>query len=307
MAGLRRGPIFSPTVARIAASNAKDWGFVDTWLASKFPGRSVPTFERNNDTLRDLLALASINEVSDEECQRIALAESAALRKTQSFNSILSGARDVALDASGQLRPAVLNCLEEFLPRDDRTLLDAMAFVSLELDISNPIPEFLAEAMIHIQCKNFNLEDAHGRVQFLRNYVKADTAKIDELLRGLLGGNCMPPSDQARHNLDIQRRTKYQSSKISEVGDRLVSRDAGSSKPHLMINQLADREIQYSSLLAQKRALKTDVSRFASLPETADLARGRLEQLRSELRSLTQQRDAFFEHLVERESPRKGW
>ncbi len=39
--------IFSPSVARIAASTAKDWNYVDSWLSARFHGGSRPAFERN--------------------------------------------------------------------------------------------------------------------------------------------------------------------------------------------------------------------------------------------------------------------
>lgn len=296
--------IFSPSVARIAASNAKDWGFVDNWLALKFSGRSVPSFERNNDTLKALLTLASINELSDEEFQRVSLAESVALHNTQALSLNHFRTSNIVIDASGQLRPAVLNVLEEGLAGDDRTLLHAMACVALELRIANPIPESLGETMVHTQCKIFHIEKAHGRVQVLRSHIEADTAEVDELVRCLRGWRCVPSSDQARHNLDTQRRTRYLSSKVSELGDNLVPRNAGSHISHPMINRLTGHETQYSSLLVQKRRLERDVSHLASLPETADLGKVQLERLRGELRSLTQIRDTF-ENLAERERPRK--
>ena len=74
--------IFSPSVARAAASTAKDWSFVDDWLHRKYAASSasgggggktaakrsswttVPQFERNPETLKALLALAAANEAS---------------------------------------------------------------------------------------------------------------------------------------------------------------------------------------------------------------------------------------------------
>ncbi|ROT37932.1 hypothetical protein SODALDRAFT_333697 [Sodiomyces alkalinus F11] len=297
--------IFSPTVARIAASNSKDWSFVDAWLASKFAGRSVPFFERNNETLKDLLALASVNEASDDECRRIALAESAALREIQRFNLALFGPSDMEPDASRQFRSAFLNDLEEFLSRDDQTFLDIMACVALELDIASPMPESLGDTLVQLQCRAFDLEEAHSRVHVMRNHINADIAKMEELLRCQRDWSYMPPSDQARHNLEKHRRTKQLSSKISELSDRLASLDAASFTSHPMIDQLADHEVQHSNLLAKKKGLEEEVSQFASLPETPDLARGQLERLRGELRSLAERRDVCFENLVERESPRK--
>ena len=58
---------FSPSKAKQQRAQAQDWQHVDTWLASKFQGRSIPQFERNDDTLKALLALVAANEKADEE------------------------------------------------------------------------------------------------------------------------------------------------------------------------------------------------------------------------------------------------
>src|SRR4051812_16762721 len=83
--------IFSPSVARAAASTAKDWAYVDAWIkrqyvhlsnpdpnSHNYPSRP-PTFERNADTLEALLALIAANEAADDERDRLAGLEAAAL------------------------------------------------------------------------------------------------------------------------------------------------------------------------------------------------------------------------------------
>ncbi len=75
--------IFSPSVARLAASTAKDWNYVDSWLSSKLHGRTPPPFERNPDTLKALLALAALNEAADEERDLLARVDAAALHDAQ--------------------------------------------------------------------------------------------------------------------------------------------------------------------------------------------------------------------------------
>ena len=58
--------LFSPSKARQQRALAQDWAHVDSWLSSHYSGR-IPPFERNEDTLRELLALAAANERADEE------------------------------------------------------------------------------------------------------------------------------------------------------------------------------------------------------------------------------------------------
>ena len=66
----------------------------------------------------------------------------------------------------------------------------------------------------------------------------------------------------------------------------------------------ADEEA-YLEILARKRDLDARIGAFAGLPPDVGAARAELEALRSELRELTERRDANFEKLVERESPVK--
>src|ERR1700712_3129112 len=59
--------LFSPSKAAAQRVQAQDWHTIDVWLSSKYQGRSVPTFERNEDTLKTLLELVAANERGDEE------------------------------------------------------------------------------------------------------------------------------------------------------------------------------------------------------------------------------------------------
>ena len=58
--------LFSPSKAAAQQAVAQDWQRIDIWLSSKFQGRTVPQFERNEDTLRALQELAGTNERADE-------------------------------------------------------------------------------------------------------------------------------------------------------------------------------------------------------------------------------------------------
>ncbi|KAI1495667.1 hypothetical protein F5X99DRAFT_114525 [Biscogniauxia marginata] len=168
--------IFSPSVARAAASTAKDWAYVDGWLRAKYAllKRRPPPFERNPDTLRALLALAAANEAADEERDQLARVEDAALaevraaaeeeeaqaqaqrRKKQADTG--TGGHDENADdenrpegtganqnqnqnqnqtVSGALLASdLLHAFDDALTRDGRAALDAMADVAVELGIA---------------------------------------------------------------------------------------------------------------------------------------------------------------------------
>lgn len=60
-------PLLSPAKARQAAIQAKDWAYVNSWLSRQYAPKPIPSFERNENTLRTLLALAVANDAADEE------------------------------------------------------------------------------------------------------------------------------------------------------------------------------------------------------------------------------------------------
>jgi HAUS augmin-like complex subunit 1 len=74
---------FSPSKAKQQKAQAQDWQHVDTWLSSKYQGRSVPQYERNEDTLKALLALVSANEKADEEREMLWNVQKEALSELQ--------------------------------------------------------------------------------------------------------------------------------------------------------------------------------------------------------------------------------
>jgi HAUS augmin-like complex subunit 1 len=59
--------LFSPSKARQQRAQAADWAQIDSWLSYKYAGRTVPTFERNEETLKVLRELSLANERADEE------------------------------------------------------------------------------------------------------------------------------------------------------------------------------------------------------------------------------------------------
>ncbi|EJT75283.1 hypothetical protein GGTG_05220 [Gaeumannomyces tritici R3-111a-1] len=209
--------IFSPSVARAAASAAKDWSYVDAWLASRFRGRPAPPrFERNADTLRALLALAALNESADEQRDLLAAVEADALAELEAAATGHDGGERDPPDAATDLasvRRDLLSALAAGLTRDGRASLDAMAAAS-----------------------------------------------------------------------------------AAAAGGRL---------PDPTVEQVRAEEEAYLELLHRKRALDARLRAFEGLPPDAAMARRELEARRDVLRRLTQRRDAVFEGLVERETPRK--
>ncbi|KUI62229.1 hypothetical protein VP1G_09353 [Cytospora mali] len=308
--------IFSPSVARQAASTAKDWNYVDCWLASKYNGRSPPQFERNPDTLKALLALAALNESADENRDLVARVEASAF---QDIKAQAAAAEEVNRmrdeDEEGHVadqtdlttfKDDFYAALEDSLTKDGKAALDAMASSAVQLGMAFPEPAQLGQAMLDLQTRMFDLEQAAARVSILQRYVGSESARLDGLLEEIRGDEYRPPADLARQNLDMQRKIKAMTKKLPEMKDKVsfLARTVG--LPHPTIQQLRQEEERYLELLELRRTLDQQINEFEGLPPDTAMARQQLDDLRRELRSITDHRDAVFEGLVERETPRKA-
>lgn len=288
--------IFSPTAARLAATAQTDWNQVDSWLTSRL-GPCIPAFERNPETLRVLLALVNANEAADEERDLVASVEREALDEIVAFEAskAVDGA-DITLEA---VREAVLVQLEDGLTKEGRTALDALAKTALELGMSDPDPEIVGRRLVELQGEIFGLDTAISRVEVLGRHIEAECGRLHQLLAELEGEEYRPAPDLARNNLDIQRRLRA-AGDVKRVG-------AGRKGPEVSVTaeEVREMEEELLELLKERSDLDGRVRAFQGLPPDTDAARGELEKLRDELRDMTRRRDAVFEGLVERETPRK--
>lgn len=303
--------IFSPSVARIAASTAKDWNYVDSWLSLKFHGRAPPPFERNPDTLKALLALAALNEAADEDRDLVARAEASALhelgeeteRKTLQQPQ-QEGPGDLPTSMSA-VKDAILSAIEDGLTREGKSALDAVASTAVELGIAYPEPESLGRRMVQLQAQKFDLDQATERVAVLQRHIDSESAKMNLMLKSLEGDAYRPASDLAKQNLEIQRRIKAMAARLPELKNKASALATSVGFPSHTIEDIQTEEAAYLDVLTQRKNLEAQVQAFHGLPPDTASAREELESRRSELRSITQRRDAVFEGLVERETPRK--
>ncbi|KAL8289868.1 hypothetical protein RB601_005684 [Gaeumannomyces tritici] len=303
--------IFSPSVARAAASAAKDWSYVDAWLASRFRGRPAPPrFERNADTLRALLALAALNESADEQRDLLAAVEADALAELEAAATGHDGGERDPPDAATDLasvRRDLLSALAAGLTRDGRASLDAMAAASVELGLAHPTPAAISAHLAGLAAARAEAEQAAARVSSLRRHVDGQAARADAVAADAAGPAYRPPADLAKLNLEAQRRVRALEAALPEARDRAAAQAAaaGGRLPDPTVEQVRAEEEAYLELLHRKRALDARLRAFEGLPPDAAMARRELEARRDVLRRLTQRRDAVFEGLVERETPRK--
>ncbi|KAH8169043.1 hypothetical protein LIA77_11169 [Sarocladium implicatum] len=299
--------IFSPSVARIAASTARDWSYIDTWLASKLP--STPSFERNPETLKALLALAAANEQADEDRNLLAQAEASALKELHDADIVGSatsrGDRDKPI-TQPELRTALLNAIEDDLSPEGQTALDALSSAALTLgNLSSPSPSSLGDSLLTVYSSLSSLTQMHTRVSILHRHLETEIAANQAFLSRLQSddGGFQPPEDLPRDNLQMQRHVKAAAARLPELQERIAQLAASVDSDHPTIEDIARQEEQYLELLARKKDLDAELAVFHGLPSDPDQARTELEGLRRQLRGVTSRRDQVFEGLVEQASP----
>ncbi|KAI0388702.1 hypothetical protein F5Y17DRAFT_185122 [Xylariaceae sp. FL0594] len=317
--------ILSPSVARAAASTAKDWAYVDAWLKRHYTHvhkkQAPPSFERNADTLEVLLALVAANEAADEERRRLTSVEESSLREVcdsaeeRSSRRQLKGGDDTddhinhtATPIHGDLLPEdLLHAIDESLPREGQAALDAMADVAVALDsAADPVPARLAHRFVELQGRAHETENLLYRVEMLRSYLDAEGDRLSLLIGELtLGKPYHLPADAERVNAELARAVKNSASELPELSRQVASLENKIGIPPLTVENIRADEEAYLDLLARKKHLDAQVRAFAGLPPDIEAARAELEGLRAQLREATERRDTDFEMLVERESPVK--
>lgn len=313
--------IFSPSVARAAASAAKHWAYVDSWLLSKYAPLhlKVPAFERNPDTLKALLALAAANEAADDSRQQIADLESATLAKLNIQDHSPSPSTS-ALATYQEAKQALLSSLSVSLTPSGRECLTSLSHLSqtLSLPPSQADPLHLASSLLSLSTELNNLEQAQQRLDLLSSHIARATASIEKLLVQLRRDpGYSPAAGLAKENLEVQRRIKMLAAQmLPQLRERVANlasvvtaagRDGGDEGREMVtVEQLRREQEAYLELLRQKHEVDAQVRAFQGLPPDAAQARLELEGLREQLRSLTSRRDEAFENLVEGElSPEK--
>ncbi len=289
---LSASAVFSPSVARQQLAAAKDWNYIDGWLSSKFNGKPAPPFERNNDTLKALLALAALNESADEEQELLSKVDAKALVELQA---------QTATDPDIEL----LNALEDNLTREGHTCLDAIAAAGMVLNQPFADTDALARRVSELQVTSFDLDQAQERITILQDHVDKELEAVNRMLQTLRSDEYTVLSELPKQTLDQQRATKILVAKLPDLRDRVAALTTAAGTPNPTIEDMKAEEDRFKGLSAVVKKLETQVKSYHGLPHDTDLARLELESLRVEVQNLTRERDAIFEGLVESGSPRR--
>ncbi|KAF2237484.1 hypothetical protein EV356DRAFT_511606 [Viridothelium virens] len=274
---------FSPSKARQQRALAKDWEYVQVWLGRKFAPKPVPSFERNEDTLKALLELASFNDAADEELALISAVHADALKELQ----------DV------QNNDDLIETITGALTDDGHESLNALAELSVGLNAPNVHPQTLAKNAVDLTEAEFDIEQQCRQAKAIAGYLEAELERLGEVENDLKSDAFTAPSELGSKTLDWTRGTKQLKAKVTEYRDRLNSlSDAVPDKPN--INELINAENHLASLKKRLMGLEKDVKSFVGLPHDKDLARFKVAEANQELQDLRKKRDHRFEALVEK-------
>ncbi|OAA73777.1 hypothetical protein ISF_00678 [Cordyceps fumosorosea ARSEF 2679] len=303
--------MISPSIARIAATEARDWSFVDSWIASQFPGRphqqAPPPFERNPDTLRALLVLIAFHDTASEEARLLARIERDALTELSSLDG--GGGADSAASATtacpATLRDSLLDIVQQELPKEGRVALHSMASMAVAAKIALPEPEELAAAVLDTQCAIFEAEQMTSRAEVLERHIHSEVEHASSVLSEMQGEAWSAPEGLGKRNLELQRTVKAMTAQVPEFENSVASPKSPDASSDFTVHDILRQEQDYLALVENRKELEKRILVFRGLPSDPDLARNELNAYRKELQGITSRRDAAFQGLVGRETPVK--
>lgn len=284
--------MFTPSATRIAAPTAREWAYVDSWLEQYFHGKT-PSFERNADTLRTLMALATHTEAATEQ-QRV-------VHKVEHEAATELAAKATPTAATGEaLKQTLLTIIEHALSAEGRMALRSLASAHLCPDaILTDARTTLGYLSLDIQAANFANRAMAERTEAMESQLEREARHVHELIQSLEDSHI---AHLKAANANVRESVNKLIAQVStaERGAGKLSRTA-----RVTVDDIVREEQEYLALLDRKKQLDYYIAAFQGLPPDPVKAETELQSLRSQLQDMVSQRDAAFEGLVQRESPGK--
>ncbi|CAO2656127.1 Nn.00g049300.m01.CDS01 [Neocucurbitaria sp. VM-36] len=296
MDSLTPSDLFSPSKARQQRAQAQDWAHIDSWLSFKYSGRTVPTFERNEETLKVLRELLMANERADEERIVLERVEREALKELDEVERNDDDER-------------ILSQLRSSLTQEGEEALDAIVSTAVTLKTPTADPETLAHALIQHTTTSQNLTNQLTHIETLQTYLTKQISFLRTQLNALQTNPAFstPPQLQ-RQTTEQTRQTKHLRTKIREYEDKISSlqslqsrsmtpglRNIGSAEA---IGEMLEQQQVLDELRERVKELEAQVAEFAGLPADREMARKEVGKLEVRLDEVRRRRDELFEGLV---------
>ncbi|CBX98123.1 hypothetical protein LEMA_P095320.1 [Plenodomus lingam JN3] len=314
MDNLTPSDLFSPSKARQQRAQAQDWAHIDSWLSYKYSGRTVPTFERNEETLKALRELSMANERADEERILLDRVEREALKELDEIKPALRTAPPLTTNIQIKTHKddqRILSTLQSNLTPEGSAALHALASTAVSLNTPTANPSTLAHALIQHTTTSQTLSNQLAHIHTLQAYL----SKQHTLLRAQLNEFAMnpafatPPSLQ-RQTADQTRQTKHLKTKIREHEDKLAALQASQNRNMTpgskyigsaeAIVEMLEQQKALDEIRARVEGLESEVAQFAGLPAEREAARKEVAKLEVRLDEVRRKRDELFEGLVGR-------
>ncbi|KAJ6021293.1 hypothetical protein N7540_006797 [Penicillium herquei] len=285
----------SPTKARQAAIQAKDWAYVNSWLTRQYAPKPVPQFERNVDTLRVLLTLAAANDAADEEANIQHRAREEAMEAFKAQEE--ADRKDPHERQKNEILDEVEMCLDDKGRRDLEDLAESAVVLGNTL---NPEPEDLSQSIAELTVEDFDMKDQMAKVETLHQYLQKELSQLQADLKELKSDKIYDvPRETQVLTSEWTRGTKTLSAKVGEYQDRIASLERNRPQGPT-IEQLMVEEEVIIRLRELTKSLEGRVRAFHDLPTDIAGARAQYRELERELGRLKRQRDTMFANLVER-------
>ncbi|KAF8541896.1 hypothetical protein BDD12DRAFT_827207 [Trichophaea hybrida] len=284
--------VFSPTVAKQQSLQQKDWIYVDQFLSTRFAPDPVPKFERNPDTLKALLALASANESADEEKALEHRVKEKALDELQK--------RDAAMEESrkGKGEPLLVG-VEEHLTPEGRRCLNSVALLSVALGSNSTEPQKLSSHLVALSSQEASIAQQTNRIDTLHSRLQTELSSLREALRNLENGEEHKlPLDLTTRVTEWTRTTRHLRNKTEDYKDRLQAMEAVLPTEGLTVPALIRQEQDILVLKELVLDLEAQAKGFQGLPPEKDLARLEVERVQGELEELEAKRERLYDGMI---------
>ena len=274
--------LFSPSKARVQQAQAKDWASVDAWLAKKYQGKRIPTFERNEDTLQALLTLANFNDSADEQ------------------RSLVEKVERQALSASTKRDPESATVCQDVVAAlniEGRESLDALCRSLCLLGSDDML--CAAESLCKVMNESFEVEEQLKRAAFQHATLNREQSRLTGLLHDMQQDHFAAPHDIIEQTSEWSRNTKHLKAKIAEYDERLSALRSPTSA-RMLAEDVSHKSNDVEAQKVRLQVLQGELAALDSLPSDPKAARTKLDDTRTELRRLAEQRDALFEAMLTR-------
>jgi HAUS augmin-like complex subunit 1 len=247
----------------------------------------MPNFERNEDTLRTLLALAAANDAADEEATVLHHAREHAI---QGFK-----ARE---EAEEKQKKEILDELELCLDDTGGQSLDELAESAAALGALSTKTEHLGQLIVELAKEEFSVQEQIAKVDMLHDYLQRELAALREQLGELKSNQAYEvPTNLPAMTAEWTRGTKMLTAKVNEYHDKVSALERNRSKGPTLEELVADEE-DVTKLMGTVKRLEHRLKLFHDLPKDIQGARAKYRELERELDELTRQRNSKFERLV---------